>query len=236
MSVNIDNNCPCVPLLGEKQLMGPMLSTFTDDEASVPDKFAAYFDEKIRNILSTLDIKEGVYNGSRKITANMEHFMDLDSVRECILSPKLKNSEGFDRIPQRVLVDGVDQLIKPISILMDKIDKYKKVPLQWLVSKTIPVFKNKGNPKDIKNYRPIANLCSTSKIFEKLILKRIVKLQDINGTDLTGANQHGLKKGRSTSTLSIDLQSLIARSLNKDKIGIEESLDLSSAFDLVNID
>ena len=35
----------------------------------------------------------------------------------------------------------------------------------------VPIYK-KGNKKDIENYRPIANLCSTSKIFEKLILKR----------------------------------------------------------------
>ena len=37
-------------------------------------------------------------------------FMDANSIRECILSLKIKNSEGYDRIPQRVLVDGVDRL------------------------------------------------------------------------------------------------------------------------------
>ena len=206
------------------------------NDKSVPDRFAAFFDDKIRKILSNVEINEGVYNGSSKMNANVGHFMDTDSVRECILSLKLKNSEGFDRIPQRVLVDGVDHLIKPIAVLMDKIYISKQIPHQWLVSKTIPVFKNKGNPKDIENYRPIANLCSTSKIFEKLILKQILKLQDQCGVDLTGVNQHGFKKGRGTSTLSIELQSLIARALDEDQIGIVASLDLSSAFDLVDID
>ena len=28
---------------------------------------------------------------------------------------------------------------------------YNEVPEQWLVSKTVPVFKNKGDTKDIKN-------------------------------------------------------------------------------------
>ena len=41
------------------------------------------------------------------------------------------------------------------------------------LNKTIPMHK-KGPRKDIENYRPIANPCSTSKIFEKLILKRIL--------------------------------------------------------------
>jgi hypothetical protein len=40
-----------------------------------------------------------------------------------------------------------------------------------LLPKTIPVFKNKGQTKDIENYRPITNLCSLQKAFEKLILK-----------------------------------------------------------------
>jgi hypothetical protein len=38
------------------------------------------------------------------------------------------------------------------------IHKEMKVPDQWLVAKTIPLLKNKGNAKDIEKYRPIANL------------------------------------------------------------------------------
>jgi hypothetical protein len=54
--------------------------------------------------------------------------------------------------------------------LISLIYKERKVPEQWLVSKTIPVLKNKGQTKIIENYSQIANLCSSSKIFEKLIL------------------------------------------------------------------
>ena len=85
----------------------------------------------------------------------------------------------------------------------------KNVPKQWLISKTIPVFKNKGQRKDIENYRPIANLCSTSKIFEKLILKRMLQIQDENNVDFTGTNQHGFKRKHNTSTLSSALLSQI---------------------------
>ena len=60
-------------------------------------------------------------------------------------------------------------------------------------------FKNnsnsqKGPKQNIENYRPIANLCSATKIFEKLILLRLQKLETLNNTDLTGKNQHGFKK------------------------------------------
>jgi hypothetical protein len=64
--------------------------------------------------------------------------MDINSVRECILSLKLKNSEGFDRISQLVLIDGVDHLIKPIAVLMDKIYNNKKYPTNGLCLKLYP--------------------------------------------------------------------------------------------------
>ena len=46
----------------------------------------------------------------------------------------------------------------------------------------------------MENYRPIANLCCISKIFEKLILKQIRYLEETNNLDLTGKQQHGFKK------------------------------------------
>ena len=123
-----------------------------------------------------------------------------------------------------------------MSVLFNLIYSEKTVPDQWLISKTIPVFKNKGDIKHIEHYQPIANLCSTSKVFEKLILKRILFLQDQHKVDLTRSKQHGFKKNHSTSTLSANLQSLIARALEEDEMVLLASLDLSAAFDLVNID
>ena len=152
------------------------------------------------------------------------------------MSLKCKNSEGFDRIPQRILKDGAEVLINPLTVLFNKVYVQKTIPGQWLVAKTIPVFKNKGDKKDIESYRPVANLCSTSKIFEKLILKRILEIEDENNVDLTGKNQPGFKKKRSTSTLSSQLQSIIGRALDEDKFVLVASLDFSSSFDVVNVD
>jgi hypothetical protein len=112
----------------------------------------------------------------------------------------------------------------------------KSIPGQWRVAKTIPVYKNKGDKKDIESYRPIANLCSSSKIFEKLILKCILEIEASNKVDLTGSNQHGFKRERSTTTLSSHLQSIIGRALDEDNFVLVASLDLSSALDVVNVD
>ena len=69
--------------------------------------------------------------------------------------------------------------------------------VQWLVSKIIPIHK-KGEKNKIENYRPISNLCCVSKVFEKLILMRVKKIQIIYDGDLTGKPQHGFKEARST--------------------------------------
>ena len=204
-------------------------------KTKLSEEFATYFDKKIKNILSTVSIEENVYNGRQLLITEEKMFMDENSIRECLLSLKPKNSEGYDRIPQRVLLDGMEILLPPLTRLFELIYKYKQIPGQWLIAKTIPVYKNKGDINHVENYRPIANLCSTSKIFEKLILKRIIEIQDENNTDLTRQGQHGFKKKRGTSTLSVELQSAIARALDNDEFVLVSSLDLSSAFDIVNI-
>jgi hypothetical protein len=70
---------------------------------------------------------------------------------------------------------------------------------------------------------------------EKLFLKQILELQDLNNIDLRSPAQHGFKKMRGSATLSIEIQSMIIRALDNDEYVLLSSLDLSAAFDLVNI-
>jgi hypothetical protein len=57
-----------------------------------------------------------------------------------------------------------------LNALMHKLMllKYFKrsIPEQWLVAKTIPVYKNKGNMKYKENCKPIANLYSLAKFLK----------------------------------------------------------------------
>ena len=93
----------------------------------------------------------------------------------------------------------------------------------------------KGAKNDVANYRPISNLCSTSKIFEKLILNRIMEIQKENDVDLSGVEQHGFKAQKSTASAALIIQSIIARAVDTDNFALMASIDLSAAFDLVNI-
>ena len=87
----------------------------------------------------------------------------------------------------------------------------------------------------IENYRPVANLCSSSKIFERLVLNRIHQLELAGGCDLTENAQHGFKKGKGTASAGLVLQSLISRALDDGNYVAMASLDLSAAFDVVDV-
>jgi hypothetical protein len=196
--------------------------------------FATFFSEKVSSITNSTLVDPLVYNGEKKLAAGNLMFMSTNEVQKSIESIKLKNTEGYDRIPQRVLVDGIEHLLQPFTKLFDLIYREKSIPEQWRISKIVPVHK-KGSKQMIENYRPVANLCSASKVFERLILNRINQLETLANIDLTGKGQHGFKKNRGTASAGLLLQSLISRALDDDEFVLLASLDLSSAFDVVDV-
>ena len=196
--------------------------------------FADYFESKVKAITDSTVVDPDVFNGDRKLTGVDSMFMTRSNVEKCIKCIKLKNSEGYDRIPQRILVDGLEQLIDPLSNLFLHVYNESAIPEQWKFSKIVPVHK-KGNKSEIENYRPVANLCSVSKVFERLVLNRINQLELAGSCDLTGNGQHGFKKGRGTCSAGLALQSLISRALDDDNYVSMASIDLSAAFDVVDV-
>ena len=210
-------------------------STIPIPNSHIPDAFADYFEKKVNDIYNEAKIDPQIYNGKRKLNSENKFFMTETDIIACIKTIKIKNCEGIDRIPQRILVDGADHLVAPLTYLFKLIYTRKEIPAQWRMAKVTPVHK-KGSKNDIINYRPISNLCSTSKIFEKLILKRMSEIEIECGVDITGKSQHGFKKSKSTETAGLIIQSLIARALDRGDYSIMASVDLTAAFDVVNID
>ena len=60
-------------------------------------------------------------------------------------------------------------------------------------------------------------------------------MESLGGVDLTNKGQHGFKKNKGTATAGLVIQSLIARALDDDEYVAMASLDLSSAFDVVDV-
>jgi endonuclease/exonuclease/phosphatase family metal-dependent hydrolase len=205
----------------------------TDEEMA--QGFADFFKQKVEKITNGTAINPNVYNGAERPATDTENFFTEEKVSAVMRDLKDKSSYGPDNIPVKVLRDAHKILAKPYHRLLNKIYHQNEIPEQWKTSRILPLYK-KGKKSLIENYRPISNLCAGSKVFERLILMRILEIEEESGTSLTGTNQHGFKKERSTITASVDIQSRVAALMDQDQYVAVASLDLSAAFDVVNVD
>ena len=108
-------------------------------------KFADFFENKVKTIIQRVEISNDVYNGKQKMFSQNAMFMTTQNIIKCFDSIQNKNSEGFDRIPQRILVDGLEHLLDPLTKLFKLIYNFKQIPHQWLVSKITPIHKKVQN-------------------------------------------------------------------------------------------
>ena len=96
-----------------------------------------------------------------------------------------------------------------------------------------PVLKNsKEDIDDLKNYRPISNLSTISKLIEKAIYQQLNDY--LNSNELYCEVQSGYRKGHSCETLLIKLNDDLIKEADKNNFVALLLLDLSAAFDAVD--
>ncbi len=70
-----------------------------------------------------------------------------------------------------------------------------------------PLYKNKGSPTDMNNYRGISVLTPIGKMFEKIVATQITTHFNINNLFFDG--QHGFRTDHSCETALHELLSII---------------------------
>ena len=56
-----------------------------------------------------------MFNGLKKIDSSELNFMTELNIRRVMSTIKIKNCEGWDRIPQRIFVEGIEVLAAPLT-------------------------------------------------------------------------------------------------------------------------
>jgi len=142
-----------------------------------------------------------------------------------------KSSKDINGISINFLCTISFQICVPLAHIFNLSVQNGIFPDNMKTSRTIPVFKKSGSPLEMNNYRPIAIINAFSKIFEKIISKRLVSFLTQN--NFFFQEQFGFLQGRSTNHAVMKILNIITSALNEGKYSILVLLDVQKAFDSV---
>jgi hypothetical protein len=189
------------------------------DPCSIANEFASFFSTKVEKLSSNM----GPYQWARRGNNILISEKDLEVA---IKNIKSKMCTGHDGLPLKIVKNSAPAMQGIILQLMRM--SAKSIPISWKTAIVTPIHKS-GNKTSVTNYRPIANLVSISKIFERIVLQKI----EDQCPDIEGQNQHGFRKQRSTITALLEIQHSISQALDRNKHVSTYSIDMSAAFDLL---
>ena len=121
----------------------------------------------------------------------------------------------------------------PLTKLVNKSFLKGVLPSRLKISKVIPLLKQ-GDPNITSNYRPISLLPIFSKLYEKLMYKRLYSF--VTSNKVIHPFQFGFQENHSVDHALISITEAIRNTLDDRKYGCGVFIDLQKAFDAVNHD
>ena len=220
---------------------------YVTNQQSIAESFNTYFLSVVDNIKN---------NNTQNHSKNMQNTINSDSLNqfmshthnvayphmkhnptttkeidEIIKSLKVKDSHGYDEISTKILKISSPFIISPLNYICNKALFKGIFPDRLKFSVIKPLYK-KGNKQDTSNYRPISLLTSFSKIFEKVMLNRL--LTHLTKFSILSNEQYGFRTKLTTENATYKLTNEILNAMNNKLIVGGIFCDLEKAFDSVN--
>ena len=144
---------------------------------------------------------------------------------------KIKKAGGFDLISGILIKQLPQAALKKIVTIFNAVLKLKYVPNQWKKAEIIVLLKSGKPPSSPGSYRPISLLPIIGKLFERLYIRRLVKIVD--NKKLITNDQFGFRSKHSTIEQLHRISSYIEKALEGKKFCNVVFLDVAQAFDRV---
>ena len=154
--------------------------------------------------------------------------IDESKTRKLIEHLKNKTSTGIDGISNKLVKTAVNELVSPLTIVINQMLNTGVFPNQLKISKVIPKYKSKDHTL-LSNYRPTALLPSISKIFEYVFQEQLSNYFIQN--NLLSSQQYGFRAKHSTELAALNLVDHLTYKLDSGNIPTNIYIDLSKAFD-----
>ena len=202
----------------------------TDAIPDIADLFRSQFSSVFTNErLDTHEVIAATRHVPRLSTSALDFIVNDDMVKSA--GKKLKPSTGCgpDGIPSLVLKRCIGTLATPLATVFNLSLTTGVFPNCWKQSFVFPVFK-KGCKRIISNYRGIAALSATSKLFEVIVLHELLQRY----AHYISPDQHGFMSKRSTTTNLTCFTSFVIRQIENGHQVDAIYTDLSAAFDKMN--
>ena len=204
------------------------------DPKQISNEFCSYFStvgSKLASKIPNSNKNPETYLTGNYLNSFYMSPTDEDEVKQIIFSLKSKKSCGKDGISNIFLKSISEHILKPLTKIINKSIESGIVPEGMKLAKIVPSYKSK-DPTLFSNYRPISLLPSISKIFEKVIYKRLYSYVTIN--NILYESQYGFRSGHSTTYAVSEFVTDILKGFDKKEMTLAVFLDLSKAFDTVD--
>lgn len=145
-----------------------------------------------------------------------------------------KKAPGYDLITGEILRQLPNKAIKKLTDIVNASFRLCYVPQTWKFAEVIMIPKPGKPPNEITSYRPISLLPIMSKLFERLLLKRVKP--EIEKSKAIPSHQFGFREKHSTIDQVHRITDQIEKCLEEKKICSAIFLDVAQAFDKVWLD
>ena len=181
----------------------------------------------------TENFKQNV--NSSNFPINKNRFVIYDTNRYEILK-EIKNlnnkkSTGYDGICSKMVKFYAPVLADHLAHFFNIYFEKECFPNFLKIAKILPFYKN-GDKTEPDNYRPISLLSCISKLFEKLIFKRISNFAAKN--NLIDKHQFGFRSNHSCTQAILSIIDFFCESIDNKIFGYSCFFDLKKAFDTVD--
>lgn len=156
------------------------------------------------------------------------------SANECaaaIRRVKAKKAPGRDGLGGDFFKAFGNSLVEPLAVMFSTILRTGIYPVEWSRLVLFPIFKNKGSPKVVRNYRAIALLPVVTKMFSSILNRRLSNWADVNNA--IDDRQAGFRRGYSTMDNIFVLDTLISKYKKKRQPLMLGFVDFREAFNRV---
>jgi hypothetical protein len=158
----------------------------------------------------------------------------LEEVQEAIRGLKVSKASGPNGIPDRALKHLPQRAVSLLVQILNAILLTHHFPSVWKHARVISILKPGKDPAVPSSYRPICLLDTIGKLFEKILLARI--LHEVSERGLMRDEQFGFRPRHSTSLQLARLVKKITRNYGEKRLTGAVFLDVAKAFDTVWID